>query len=46
MLQAVLPSLGGYLNEGGSLNLPRFQKFMETLAQYELEKFIEGNVKK
>ena len=35
----MLPSLGGYLNEGGTLNLPRFQRFMETLSQYELEKF-------
>jgi 5'-3' exonuclease len=35
----VLPTLGGYLNEGGFLNLPRFERFMETLSQYELEKF-------
>ena len=37
--QTVLPTLGGYLNEGGFLNLPRFERFMETLSQYELEKF-------
>jgi hypothetical protein len=35
----VLPTLGGYINEGGFLHLKRFERFMETLSQYELEKF-------
>jgi len=37
--KAVLPSLGGYINEGGTLNLKRFEKFMLKLSESELEKF-------
>lgn len=37
----VLPTLGGYLNEKGYLNLSRFQIFMERLAKHELESFEE-----
>jgi 5'-3' exoribonuclease 1 len=35
----VLPTLGGYINESGHLNLARFEKFMERLSHCELEKF-------
>lgn len=31
----VLPSLGGYLNESGILNLERFEKFLARLCQFE-----------
>jgi len=37
--KAVLPQLGGYINEGGTLNLKRFEKFMVKLSELELEKF-------
>jgi 5'-3' exoribonuclease 1 len=37
----VLPSLGGYINENGMLNLKRFQKFMEALAETEMDRFDE-----
>lgn len=29
----------GYLNEKGTLNLQRFQKFMETLANFDYDQF-------
>ena len=29
----VLPSFGGYLNEGGHLNLERFQKYLQELKK-------------
>ncbi|KAK6965733.1 5p-3p exoribonuclease 1-like isoform X2 [Biomphalaria glabrata] len=35
----VLPQLDGYLNEGGHLNLPRFEKYMTELAKYDMETF-------
>ncbi|XP_067006470.2 5'-3' exoribonuclease 1 [Anabrus simplex] len=35
----VLPTLGGYINEGGTLNLPRFQKYMEKLAAFDIAQF-------
>jgi len=37
----VLPTLGGYINEGGSLHLGRFQKYMEKLSSFDLEQFKE-----
>nr|XP_039266984.1 5'-3' exoribonuclease 1-like isoform X1 [Styela clava] len=37
----VLPTLDGYLNEGGVVNLARFGKYLETLAKFDLEKFEE-----
>lgn len=37
----VLPSLGGYINEGGSLNLPRFEQFMKSLSEIDMENFQE-----
>lgn len=37
----VLPSLGGYINEAGALNLSRFEKFMEALSQIDMEHFQE-----
>ncbi|KAG8182018.1 hypothetical protein JTE90_013950 [Oedothorax gibbosus] len=39
----VLPSLGGYVNEEGHLNLERFQKFLAKLAEYDFQKFEEMN---
>ena len=39
----VLPSMGGYMNEGGNLNLVRFEKFMAALADYDTEAFNELN---
>ena len=35
----LLPSLGGYINENGTLNLKRFEMFMKALAELELERF-------
>ncbi|XP_050302110.1 5'-3' exoribonuclease 1 [Anthonomus grandis grandis] len=37
----VLPTLDGYINEGGELNLSRFEKFMQKLANFDLENFEE-----
>ncbi|XP_034254731.1 5'-3' exoribonuclease 1 [Thrips palmi] len=38
----VLPTLDGYINENGYLNLYRFQKFMEKLAAFDLNQFKEA----
>ncbi|KAJ8320860.1 hypothetical protein KUTeg_002447 [Tegillarca granosa] len=35
----VLPSCGGYINEGGHLNLKRFEKYLEELTKFDVEKF-------
>lgn len=35
----VLPTLDGYINENGKLNLPRFEKFMARLAQIDYDHF-------
>ncbi|XP_034935611.1 5'-3' exoribonuclease 1 isoform X2 [Chelonus insularis] len=37
----ILPTLDGYINEAGTLNLERFEKFMEELAVIDLEHFTE-----
>ena len=37
--KAVLPKMGGYINEAGHLNLARFEQFMIALSKCELEKF-------
>lgn len=37
----VLPTLEGYLNENGRLNLPRFQQFMSKLAEHDMQIFEE-----
>ena len=39
----VLPNLDGYLNNGGHLHLGRFEKFMEKLADVDVEMFHEIN---
>ncbi|KAF2357382.1 putative 5-3 exonuclease [Trinorchestia longiramus] len=39
----VMPDLDGYLNEGGVLNLGRFEKFMAKLADYDRENFSDLN---
>ncbi|KAL4710442.1 hypothetical protein ACJJTC_008844 [Scirpophaga incertulas] len=35
----VLPTLDGYINESGTLNLLRFEMFMQELAKIDIEKF-------
>ncbi|CAH2107035.1 unnamed protein product [Euphydryas editha] len=35
----VLPTLSGYINEAGNLNLERFEIFMQELAKIDKEKF-------
>ncbi|XP_060517739.1 5'-3' exoribonuclease 1 [Cylas formicarius] len=37
----VLPTLDGYINESGTLNLERFEKYMQKLGSIELETFVE-----
>lgn len=37
----VLPSLNGYINETGKLNLERFEKFLTRLSQFDYEKFTD-----
>ncbi|XP_022099990.1 5'-3' exoribonuclease 1-like [Acanthaster planci] len=37
----ILPSLGGYINEHGTLNLPRFEKYLVHLSKFDREKFEE-----
>ncbi|EEC10068.1 pacman protein, putative [Ixodes scapularis] len=37
----VLPTLGGYINEQGTLNLERFEKFLKRLSQFDYEKFTD-----
>ncbi|XP_063821107.1 5'-3' exoribonuclease 1 [Ostrinia nubilalis] len=37
----VLPTLDGYINEAGDLNLQRFEIFMQELAKIDKEKFNE-----
>uniref|UniRef100_M4AV83 5'-3' exoribonuclease 1 n=1 Tax=Xiphophorus maculatus TaxID=8083 RepID=M4AV83_XIPMA len=38
---SVLPSLGGYLNENGYLNLRNFEKYLEKLSEFDREHFSE-----
>lgn len=35
----VLPTLDGYINEGGNLNLTRLHKFLEQLAEFDRDNF-------
>ncbi|XP_020295073.1 5'-3' exoribonuclease 1 isoform X2 [Pseudomyrmex gracilis] len=37
----VLPTLKGYINESGTLNLEHFEKFMEKLSSLDVEQFKE-----
>ncbi|KAK0177026.1 hypothetical protein PV328_001116 [Microctonus aethiopoides] len=37
----ILPTIDGYINEAGQLNLERFEKFMEKLAVIDVEHFTE-----
>ncbi|XP_012251889.2 5'-3' exoribonuclease 1 isoform X2 [Athalia rosae] len=37
----VLPTLDGYINDGGTLNLDNFEKFMEKLSRVDIEQFTE-----
>ncbi|XP_044268734.1 5'-3' exoribonuclease 1 isoform X2 [Tribolium madens] len=37
----VLPTLDGYINEAGTLNLERFEKFMKKLADIDIKNFEE-----
>ncbi|XP_054983109.1 5'-3' exoribonuclease 1 [Sorex araneus] len=38
---SVLPELGGYINESGHLNLPRFEKYLVKLSDFDREHFSE-----
>uniref|UniRef100_A0A3B3ZF56 5'-3' exoribonuclease 1 n=1 Tax=Periophthalmus magnuspinnatus TaxID=409849 RepID=A0A3B3ZF56_9GOBI len=38
---SVLPSVGGYLNENGHLNLRNFEKYLEKLSEFDREHFSE-----
>ncbi|KAL7387581.1 hypothetical protein ABVT39_025645 [Epinephelus coioides] len=38
---SALPSMGGYLNENGHLNLRNFEKYLEKLAEFDREHFSE-----
>ncbi|XP_035984960.1 5'-3' exoribonuclease 1 [Fundulus heteroclitus] len=38
---SVLPSIGGYLNENGHLNLRNFEKYLEKLSEFDREHFSE-----
>nr|CAD7567932.1 unnamed protein product [Timema californicum] len=40
---SVMPQMDGYINEGGTLNLKRFEKYMESLSSFDLEQFQETN---
>ncbi|XP_065842209.1 5'-3' exoribonuclease 1-like isoform X2 [Oscarella lobularis] len=35
----VLPSLDGYINEGGVLNLKRFETYLKVLSKFDFEQF-------
>ncbi|XP_078061796.1 5'-3' exoribonuclease 1 isoform X10 [Mustelus asterias] len=37
----VLPNLGGYINEGGTLNLEHFEKYLVKLSEFDREHFSE-----
>uniref|UniRef100_A0A8C0UXA7 5'-3' exoribonuclease 1 n=1 Tax=Cyanistes caeruleus TaxID=156563 RepID=A0A8C0UXA7_CYACU len=38
---AILPELGGYINENGYLNLERFEKYLTRLSDFDREHFSE-----
>ncbi|KAK6302558.1 hypothetical protein J4Q44_G00269130 [Coregonus suidteri] len=38
---SVLPTLGGYLNENGHLNLGNFEKYLEKLSEFDRDHFNE-----
>uniref|UniRef100_A0A8C4JTB4 5'-3' exoribonuclease 1 n=1 Tax=Dromaius novaehollandiae TaxID=8790 RepID=A0A8C4JTB4_DRONO len=38
---AILPELGGYINENGHLNLKRFEKYLTRLSDFDREHFSE-----
>ncbi|XP_011501827.1 PREDICTED: 5'-3' exoribonuclease 1 [Ceratosolen solmsi marchali] len=38
-----LPTLDGYINEGGILNLKRFKKFLQKLGQFDIDYFIQSS---
>ncbi|KAK7093653.1 hypothetical protein V1264_007358 [Littorina saxatilis] len=40
----ILPTLDGYLNEGGRLNLRRFEKYLGGLAKFDREQFSDQYV--
>ncbi|CAB4003897.1 5 -3 exoribonuclease 1, partial [Paramuricea clavata] len=40
----IMPSLDGYLHDGGTLSLQRFENYLTTLAKFDLEKFEEKYV--
>ncbi|XP_032239667.2 5'-3' exoribonuclease 1 isoform X2 [Nematostella vectensis] len=40
----IMPSLDGYLHDGGTLCLPRFEKYLKELSKFDREKFNESFV--
>jgi 5'-3' exoribonuclease 1 len=39
--KSILPTAGGYLNEHGTIALPRLQMMLDRLAEFEVERFEE-----
>jgi 5'-3' exoribonuclease 1 len=39
----VLPTLDGYMNESGELNLSRFENYLIELSKYDYERFLKEN---
>lgn len=39
--KAILPKAGGYLNEHGTISMPRLQLMLDELAKFEMENFEE-----
>ncbi|XP_070562062.1 5'-3' exoribonuclease 1-like isoform X2 [Ptychodera flava] len=40
----VLPTLDGYINEAGTLNLKRFEQYLQKLSQFDRDKFSQTSV--
>nr|SZF06467.1 5'-3' exoribonuclease 1 [Psoroptes ovis] len=42
--KSILPDLDGYLNESGTLNLKRYQKFLAKLSEHDINMFNQNNM--
>ena len=42
--KSILPDLDGYLNDSGTLNLKRYQKFLAKLSEHDLDMFNQNNM--
>lgn len=42
--KSILPDLDGYLNDSGTLNLKRYQKFLAKLSEHDLDIFNQNNM--